>query len=127
MSAMKIKLNNPPREHKPKVPLEKVATPKDKPSVFKVIFHLSNGTKRYSIHRGEVDRWSEAEIDFMRQNRAKYGNGAFTADFRYYHIEVEKLRARLAHKGILEIVDFEVEPYSAKPRKGVIKDLNAKY
>jgi hypothetical protein len=77
----------------------------------RVIHHLEDGRRKYVTHNGEMEKWSEAEIDNLRRNMERYGPAAYTADFAKYGISSKELRERYPDAKIIRIVGFETEDH----------------
>ena len=56
----------------------------------RVIWHLSNGKKRYSNKRGRPEIWSQEEIDTLIKDDFKPRAMAYTVDYSFY-IHVERM------------------------------------
>ena len=63
----------------------------------RIIHHLEDGRRKYVTHNGEMEKWTEVEIENLRRNTEQYGPAAYTADFAKY--------------GIIRIVGFETEDH----------------
>ncbi len=86
----------------------------------RVIHILEDGRRKYSTHYGEVEKWKPSEIEAMRYNRERYGNGAYLADFSRYGVVAGELRERFPKTRIIRVVGFETEDHDAPLRTDVI-------
>ena len=84
----------------------------------RIIHHLEDGRRKYVTHNGEMEKWTEVEIENLRRNMKnlrrnmkRYGPAAYTADFAKYDISVRELRERYPDAKIIRIVDFETEDH----------------
>jgi hypothetical protein len=86
----------------------------------RVIHVLEDGRRKYSTHQGEIEKWKPKEIEAMRRNRERYGDGAYLADFSRYGVVASELQARFPRTKIIRIVGFETEDHDRPLRKDVI-------
>lgn len=77
----------------------------------KVIHLLKDGRKKYSTHKGEIEKYEEQDIVAMRSCRERYGDSAYLADFSKYATTVEELRLKYPKAKIICVVDFEIEDH----------------
>ncbi len=77
----------------------------------RIIHILEDGRRKYSTHNGEIELWTKHEVENLKRNRAKYGDGAYLADFSRYDIEAKNLRLRYPKAKIIKIVGFENEDH----------------
>ena len=77
----------------------------------RIIHHLEDGRRKYVTHNGEMEKWTEVEIENLRRNMKRYDPAAYTADFAKYDISVRELRERYPDAKIIRIVDFETEDH----------------
>ena len=61
----------------------------------RIIHHLEDGRRKYVTHNGEMEKWTEVEIENLRRNTEQYGPAAYTADFAKYGISARELREEL--------------------------------
>lgn len=86
----------------------------------RVIHHLKDGRKKYSTHRGRIEKWEPFEIEAMRRNREHYGDSAYLADFSRYGVVAAELRERFPNTKIIPVVGFETEDHDMPLRNDVI-------
>ena len=60
----------------------------------RIIHHLEDGRRKYVTHNGEMEKWTEVEIENLRRNTEQHGPAAYTADFAKYGISARELRER---------------------------------
>lgn len=77
----------------------------------RIIHHLEDGRRKYVTHNGEMEKWTEVEIENLRRNAERYGPAAYTADFAKYGISVRELRERYPDAKIIRIVGFETKDH----------------
>ena len=77
----------------------------------RIIHHLEDGRRKYVTHNGEMEKWTEVEIENLRRNTEQYGPTAYTADFAKYGISARELRERYPEAKIIRIVGFETEDH----------------
>ena len=86
----------------------------------RVIHLLKDGRRKYSTHRGEIEKWEEADIEAMRSNRERHGDSAYLADFSRYGVVAGELRDRYPDARIIRVVGFEIEDHNLPLRADVI-------
>ena len=42
----------------------------------RIIHHLEDGRRKYVTHNGEMEKWTEVEIENLRRNTEQYGPAA---------------------------------------------------
>lgn len=77
----------------------------------RIIFQLEDGRRKYATHNGEMEKWSEVEIENLCHNLERYGPAAYTADFAKYGISAKELRERFPDARIIRIVGFDHEDH----------------
>lgn len=77
----------------------------------RVIFSLEDGRRKYVTHNGEIEKWTETEIENMRQNIERDGQPAYTADFAKFAITVADLRRRFPDAKIIRVTAFDNEDH----------------
>ena len=73
----------------------------------RIIHHLEDGRRKYVTHNGEMEKWTEVEIENLCTNMERFGPAAYTADFAKYGISARELR----DAKIIRIVGFETEDH----------------
>lgn len=86
----------------------------------RIIHHLEDGRRKYVTHNGEVEKWTEVEIENLRRNMERCGPAAYTADFAKYAISARELRERYPDAKIVRIVGFEHEDHDLPLDPGII-------
>jgi hypothetical protein len=86
----------------------------------RVIHILEDGRRKYSTHQGEIEKWKPAEVEMLRHNRERYGDGAYLADFSRYAVVADELRCRYPKSKIIRVVGFETEDHDLPLRTDVI-------
>ncbi len=77
----------------------------------RIIYILEDGRRKYVTHNGEIEKWTEVEIENLRRNMQRFGPAAYTADFVKYGISARELRERYPDAKIVRISDFETEDH----------------
>ena len=86
----------------------------------RVIHHLRDGRRKYSTHRGQIEKWEESDLAALRHNLDRYGDSAFLADFSRYGVVAEELRMRFPEAKIIRVVGFETEDHDLPLRTDII-------
>ena len=71
----------------------------------RVIHILEDGRKKYSTHRGVIEKWTIYETKNLRRNM-KLSTPAFTADFSRYDYDYRKLRQRHPQAKVIKVIGF---------------------
>ena len=77
----------------------------------RVIHYLEDGRRKYVTHNGQIEKWSECELENLRRNFEHFGQSAYTADFAKYDVTVTGLRRRYPDAKIIRVSAFEHEDY----------------
>ncbi len=77
----------------------------------RIIHHLEDGRRKYLTHNGEIEKWTEGEIENLRRNTEQHGPAAYTVDFAKYGIFVRELRECCPDAKIICIISFETEDH----------------
>lgn len=77
----------------------------------RIIHLLEDGRRKYVTHNGEIEKWTEVEIENLWANMARFGPAAYTADFARYGISARELRERYPDARIVRIVGFETKDH----------------
>lgn len=86
----------------------------------RIIHLLEDGRRKYVTHNGEIEKWTEVEIENLRANMARFGPAAYTADFARYGISARELRERYPDARIVRIVGFETEDHDLQLNPEII-------
>lgn len=86
----------------------------------RVIHLLADGRKKYSTCCGEMEMWSEADINSLKANQKKLGDAGYTLDFSRYDVEYRKLRKRYPRSKLIRVIGFEVEDHDLPINDNVI-------
>lgn len=86
----------------------------------RIIQHLEDGRRKYVTHNGQLEKWTEVEIENLRRNTEHYGPAAYTADFAKYAISAKELRERYPDAKIIRIVGFEAEDHDLSLNPDII-------
>jgi len=77
----------------------------------RIIHILEDGRRKYSTHNGEMELWTEHEVENLTVNRKRYGKAAYTADFARYDVEAKNLRQRYPAAKIIRVIGFKCEDH----------------
>ncbi len=71
----------------------------------RIIHVLEDGRRKYSTHRGEIEKWTIYEVRNLKRNM-KHSTPAFTADFSRYDFNYRHLRVRHPKAKIIKVIGF---------------------
>lgn len=86
----------------------------------RIIHLLEDGRRKYVTHNGEIEKWSEVEVENLRRNTEHFGQSAYTADFAKYDVTVAGLRCRYPDAKIVRTVGFETEDHDLPLNPNII-------
>ena len=86
----------------------------------RIVHILEDGRRKYSTHNGEMELWTEHEVENLNHNNKQYGRAAFTADFSRYDVEAKKLRLRYPTAKIIKVIGFKSEDHDLPINQQII-------
>lgn len=82
--------------------------------MYRVIWKLSDGRKKYSTSKGKPELWSETEIKFLDKI-----NGAYTEDLELFF--PQKIQAiEIGYKNLIDIIGYELEKADSELSAGIL-------
>ena len=79
--------------------------------LLRVIHYLDDGRRKYLTHNGQIEKWSECELENLRRNFERFGQSAYTADLAKYDVTAAGLRRRYPEAKIIRVTAFEYEDH----------------